>query len=117
MCTGRFQRRKNLGSGNGTVKGSGIDGEVNWSNYEITIREGLCKLQIPGIIKTVEGSEIRFEARRMAISDESQSSKWHVAGAFYFDTKSRKYLWLNLLLGIYEGEFDMNSAHAAYRVF
>lgn len=78
------------------------------SNYENTVREGFCKLQIPGTIHTDDGEEILFQARGIAIiPDESQSLKWSAAGVFHFDTESEKYKWLNSVLAVYEGEFSM----------
>src|SRR6266705_493848 len=66
-----------IGSGDGFVEGSDIKGTIRWSNYENTVREGFCKLQIPGTIETYDGEEILFEARGIAIiPDKSQSSKW-----------------------------------------
>lgn len=46
-----------IGSGNGSVEGSDINGTIRWSNYENTVREGFCKLQIPGTIHTDDGEE------------------------------------------------------------
>jgi hypothetical protein len=61
-----------IGSGNGFVEGSDIKGTIRWSNYENTLREGVCKLQIPGTIQTNDGEEILFEARGMATFQISQ---------------------------------------------
>ena len=61
-----------IGSGNGVVEGSDIKGTIRWSNYENTLREGVCKLQIPGTIQTNDGEEILFEARGMATFQISQ---------------------------------------------
>src|SRR5437870_9224776 len=97
-----------IGSGNGFVEGSDIKGTIRWSNYENTVREGFCKLQIPGTIRTNEGEEILFEARGIAIiPDKSQSSKWSATGVFHFDTNCEKYKWLNSVLAVYEGEFSI----------
>jgi len=110
-----------IGSGEGTVKGPKITGTIWWSNYETTVRQGLCKLQIPGIIKTEDGAEIQFEARGMAmVPDKARPTKWLASGVFYFqanDDKNGRYGWLNNTLAIYEGEFDMETAHAVYRAY
>src|SRR5713101_7876574 len=101
-----------IGSGNGFVEGPDIKGTIRWSNYENTVREGFCKLQIPGTIQTSDGEEILFEARGItAILDKSQSSKWSAAGVFHFDTGSKKYKWLNSVLAVYEREFGMEAGH------
>jgi len=107
-----------IGGGNGSVEGSDIKGTIRRSNYENTVREGFCKLQIPGTIQTYDGEEILFEARGIAINpDKSQSSKWSAAGVFHFDTGSEKYKWLNSVLAVCEGEFSMETAHARYRAY
>ena|SRR5438445_7076758 len=107
-----------IGSGDGFVEGPDIKGTIRWSNYENTVREGLCKLQIPGTIKTSDGEEMLFEARGIAaILDKSQSSKWSAAGVFHFDTGSKKYKWLNTVLAVYEGEFNIEAGHAKYHAY
>jgi hypothetical protein len=107
-----------FGSGDGFVEGSEINGPIRWSNYENTVREGFCKLQIPGTIQTKEGEEILFEARGITIiPDKSESARWSTAGVFHFDTNSEKYKWLNSVLAVYEGEFSMETAHARYRAY
>jgi hypothetical protein len=80
------------GSGNGFVEGSHIKGTIRWSNYENTVTEGVCKLQIPGTIQTNDNVEILFEARGMAIiPDKSHPNKWYAAGVFHFYTGSERY--------------------------
>ncbi len=108
-----------IGSGHGTANGSRIKGSIQWSNYENTVRQGLCKLQIPGIIRTRDGAEIRFEARGMVIiADNSRPTKWLASGVLHFQTgNDGGYAWLNNTLAIYEGEFDMETAHAVYHAY
>jgi len=109
---------KIIGGGDGSVEGSGIKGTVLWSNYENTVREGFCKVQIPGTIQTYDGEEILFEARGMTINqDNPQSSEWSTAGVFHFDTGSEKYEWLNSVLAVYEGELSMETAHGRCRAY
>lgn len=55
-----------IGSGDGIISGPSINGIVKWSNYENAVRDGLCKLQIPGSIRTNDNEEIVFEARGIA---------------------------------------------------
>jgi hypothetical protein len=111
-----------IGSGHGTVKGSRIRGSIQWSNYENTVRQGLCKLQIPRIIRTDDGAEIKFEARGMAlVTDKSRPTKWNASGVLHFQTddniENSRYAWLNNSPAIYEGEFDIKTAHAVYRAY
>jgi len=108
-----------IGSGHGTVRGSRIKGSIQWSNYENTVRQGLCKLQIPGTIKTDDGAELQFEARGMAIIvDKSHPTKWFASGVLHFQADNDgRYAWLNTTLAIYEGEFDIETAHAVYHAY
>jgi hypothetical protein len=107
-----------IGGGDGFVEGSGIKGTVLWSNYENTVREGLCKVQIPGTIQTDDNEEILFEARGMAINqDRSRSSKWNFAGVFHFETGSKKYEWLNSVLAVYHGELSMETGNGRCRAY
>jgi len=109
---------KIIGGGDGFVEGSGIKGTVLWSNYENTVREGFCKVQIPGTIQTDDNEKILFEGRGMAINqDKSQLSKWNLAGVFHFETGSEKYKWLNSVLAVYEGELRADTGHAHWRAY
>ncbi len=46
-----------IGGGTGTVNGARIEGKVvRWSNFERTLAEGVCALQIPAEIRTDDGA-------------------------------------------------------------
>lgn len=108
-----------IGSGYGIVEGSRIKGSIRGSNYENTVRQGLCKLQIPGTIKTDDGAELQFEARGMAIIvDKLHQTRWFASGVLHFQTDNgSRYASLNNTLAIYEGEFDIETAHAVYHAY
>lgn len=55
-----------IGSGHGKISSPGINEIVKWSNYENAVRDGLCKLQILGSIRTNDNEEIAFKARGIA---------------------------------------------------
>jgi len=106
-----------VGGGDGRVLGPRIRGRLRWSLYENSTEHG-CTLQIPGEIITDDGARIRLEGQGHAIvPDEGSPSKWRVGGAFRFRTDDTRYRWLNTILALWEGEFDMSTGRARYRVY
>ena len=80
-----------IGGGTGTVDGAKIKGKVvRWSNFERTLAEGLCALQIPAEIRTDDGAEINFEALGNAlVPDKAQPNKWINAMTLRFQRMMR----------------------------
>ena len=108
-----------IGGGTGTVDGAKIKGKVvRWSNFERTIAEGLCALQVPAEIRTDDGAEIKFEAHGNAlVPDKAQPNKWINAMTLRFQTDDARYRWLNTTLGVWEGEFDMQTGVSTGHVY
>jgi hypothetical protein len=108
-----------IGGGTGTVDGAKIKGQVvRWSNFERTLTEGLCALQVPAEIRTDDGAEIKFEALGNAlVPDKAQPNKWINAMTLRFQTDDARYRWLNTTLGVWEGEFDLQTGVSTGRVY
>ncbi len=106
-----------VGSGNGVIEGPRLRGTLSYSNYENTTPR-LCTMQVPMIVKTDDGAEIRLEARGYAmVPDESQPARWRIAGVLRFETRDERYLWLNAHLAPYEGEFDAETGQGTLRAY
>ncbi len=108
-----------IGGGTGTVNGPRIKGKiVRWSNFERTLAEGLCTLQVPAEIRTDDGAEIKFEALGHALTpDKTQPNKWINAMTVRFQTDDARYRWLNTTIGVWEGEFNMKTGTTTARVY
>jgi hypothetical protein len=108
---------KLVGGGAGKALGPLVMGKMRWSLYENTAAVG-CSMQLPGEITTDDGALIEFEARGQAIvPDDKAPSRWKVGGAFRFQTKDERYLWLNTVLALWDGDFDNNAGKAFYRLY
>lgn len=106
-----------LGSGNGTIQGQGIQGMVRWDLYEV-VGETQCQTNFAGFIETDNGAKIRFEANGFGIvPDKSKPQQWHIANAVQFDTEDQRYHWLNTMLALWDGEFDMETYRHSYQVY
>jgi hypothetical protein len=106
-----------LGSGDGTIKGSRLQGAVRWDLYEI-VGELRCQTNFVGIIKTEDGAEIQFDATGFGIvTDRSKPNRWHMVNALQFATTDRRYEWLNTLLALWDGQFDMQTYRHYYQVY
>ena len=106
-----------LGSGEGTVSGSGVNGTVHWTLFEEQ-RETACESNLFGIITTEDGAEIQFDTMgffRRAYKDKS--NLWITSAAVSFETEDKRYTWLNPILGVWEGTFDMSKYRHHYRVY
>jgi len=105
-----------IGSGEGTAKGSRINGTVRWDLFEKR-EETLCRSNLTGMIETDDGAQIQFDSRGFFIKpDETKPNKWITSASVYFYTADRRYEWLNTRLAIWEGEFDMATFRHHYHV-
>jgi hypothetical protein len=106
-----------LGSGDGTIKGQRLQGAVRWDLYEV-VGEARCQTNFAGIIETNNGAKIRFDAKGFGmVSDRSKPHRWHIANAVQFDTEDKRYDWLNTILALWDGEFDMETYRHSYQVY
>ncbi len=106
-----------IGSGEGTATGSSINGIVRWDLFEK--REGiLCRSNLPGVIETSDGAPIQFDSRGFFIQpDETNPNRWITSASVRFYTADERYKWLNIRLGVWEGEFDMATFHHHYHAY
>lgn len=102
---------KHLGSGDGTVIGEKLKGGVRWDIYEkggVVTGEKRCQTNITGLIVTDDGSTIQFDSVGFGmVPDSSQPNKWSMAATRNFNTSAETYLWLNNVLAVWKGDFDM----------
>ena len=98
---------KYIGSGDGKVKGSKIQGTVRWDIFEKQA-EPVCDANFTGVIETNDGAQIQFHTLGFFQKDKS-SSKWSLASGLQFDSSDERYKWLNPRLAILEGVFDMDT--------
>ncbi len=108
-----------IGGGTGTVNGGRIKGTiVRWSNFERTLADGMCTLQIPAEVRTDDGAEIKFEGLGHAVvPDRAQPDRWINAMTVRFKTEDERYGWLNRTVGVWEGEFNMKTGITTARVY
>jgi len=106
-----------LGSGDGTVKGSRIQGTVRWDLFEDQ-GENVCPSNLRGIIETNDGAQIRFDSMGFFIRpDKSNPNRWVTSASVHFDTADRRYVWLSALLAVWEGELDMETYRHRYQAY
>ena len=106
-----------IGSGEGTVDGARIKGAVHWTLFE-SQSETACESNLFGIIITDDGAEIRFDTMgffRRPYKDKPHL--WVTSAAVSFQTDDDRYAWLNPILGVWEGTFDMDSYKHHYQAY
>lgn len=121
-----------IGSGDGTVRGEKLQGRILWSYFAADcayqlVRAGiepapglhLCRNNPGGTIRTLDGAEIRFNAKGYGLrgADPAAPHKWRLSTALQFATEDSRYKWLNTTLAIWEGEFDEKLGRALYRAY
>ena len=94
-----------LGSGDGTVRGEGIRGDVHWDLFE-KVEDTLCESNLRGLIDTEDGATIEFDTlgffRRPT---QPGDSIWVNASAVTFHTDDNRYDWLNGITGTRQGTY------------
>ncbi len=111
------QEGERVGGGEGQALGPRIKGKIRWSLFENSTKYA-CTMQMPGEIVTDDGATIWFEAQGHSIvPDENASSRWKLGGAWRFQTEDERYRWLNGMLALWDGDFDMGTGKARHRLY
>ncbi len=107
-----------LGSGDGRVEGPRLHGAVRWSIFEVTGRER-CKVNLVGTIQADDGREVTFDAVGFGIvGDPRLPNRWHLNAAVQFRTeRDSPHAWLNQLLAVWDGYFEMRTGQHAYHAY
>ena len=107
-----------IGSGKGSVMGPRIQGEVSrWDLYE-DVSEVVCRSNLSGVIETNDGAIINFDTMGFfKVPDKSQPQQWITTAGVNFTTDDERYGWLNDVLGIWEGTFNMETYRHHYQVY
>jgi Protein of unknown function (DUF3237) len=105
-----------IGSGDGSVSGPAVAGELAWTLFE---RPGalVCAMNPVALITTDDGAQLRVEARGFARRENEESRIWAVAATLRFESEDERYRWLDHALGVWEGEFDAEAHRARYRAY
>lgn len=106
-----------IGNGEGRIKGPRICGTVLWDLFEER-EETLCRSSLVGEIETDDGAQIHFDSRGFFIKpDQLNPNRWITSASVHFDTADPRYKWLNTLLAVWEGEFDMDKGRHHYQAY
>lgn len=107
-----------LGSGDGRIDGPRIRGSVKWSIFEVTGADR-CKLNLAGVIATDDSASVEFDAQGFGVvADPRQPSRWHMNAAVKFSTDPEgPNAWLNWVLAVWDGRFDMQTGRHVYRAY
>jgi len=105
-----------LGSGDGQISGPRIKGRIRWSIFEDQ-GAGECKTNIAGFIETDDGSRIGIETRGFGVvPDALRPNHWRMGAAIQFKAEG-KYAWLESVLAVWDGSFDMDTGHHSYHAY
>ena len=104
-----------LGRGDGTIEGRMLSGAVTWDLFEDQGATA-CDVNLVGTITTAEGAAVRFEVLGY-FSRQDGSSRWRLASGIRFQSDDPRTAPLDNLLGVMEGEFDMESYVHRYSIF
>ena len=106
-----------IGSGEGRVEGSQIQGTVHWTLFEL-VNEAACQSNLFGIITTEDQAAIKFDSMGIFIvPNKEKPHLWTTTAGVRFETNDERYQWVNSILGVWEGEFDSKSYRHHYRVY
>ena len=106
-----------VGSGVGVVQGPRLQGSIQWSLFEKQ-GEALCPSNLFGLITTNDSAEIRFDAMGFFLrADLNRPHQWRTTAAVHFVTIDPCYAWLDDILGVWEGQFDIQTYRHHYSVY
>jgi hypothetical protein len=106
-----------IGSGEGRVDGPQIRGSVHWTLFE-AVNEVACQSNLFGIITTEDGAEIKFDSMGIfMVPDKGKPHLWTTTAGVGFETNDESYRWLNSMLGVWEGDFNMQTHRHHYQAY
>ena len=78
----------------------------------------MCQSNLFGVISTADGAEINFDSMDVfMVPNREKPHLWKTSAGVSFETNNENYLWINSLLGVWEGEFDSKSYRHHDRVY
>lgn len=106
-----------IGSGEGIVSGPKLNGKVHWTLFEAQTPT-ICQSNLFGLITTDDGATIEFDSMGVfMVPDKKSPHRWHTSAGVSFQTDNDRYSWLNPILAVWDGEFDMKAHQHKYQVF
>jgi hypothetical protein len=114
---GKGRIGEHLASGEGAVFGPVLNGIVNW---DLLQEEGEhhSGFNILGQIETDDRGKILFNALGYTTRENGENvARWSLTGSVIFNTEDRQYLWLNNIVGVLQGLYDMGSFRHSYRIY
>jgi hypothetical protein len=106
-----------VGSGDGIINGPRIHATVCWDLWEQQ-GETLCRSSLTGVIETHDEAKIQFDSRGFFIKpDQSNPNRWITTASVHFNTAEHHYEWLNRILAVWVGEFDMETYRHRYQAY
>lgn len=107
---------KYMGGGDGAVTGQ-INGKMYWDLYE-DMDGDVCLTNFAGRIETEDEAIIHFDARGHGkVVNPEKPDDWVMVYGVKFNTEDERYDWLNATLGVWEGEFSMETYKHNYRIY
>ena len=106
-----------LGSGDGSIDGPDVHGNVRWDLNEVT-GERACEMYFSGVIDTHDGASLAFETLGFGrVPDpEADPHRWVVTASVQIATDDPRYAWLSEQPAAWLGEFDAAKYQHRYRV-
>ena len=106
-----------LVSGEGAVFGANLNGVVQWDLTQ-EVDDHHCGSTLMGEILTDDRASIRFDTLGyMKRGEGDEASRYQLTGSVIFETGSYNYLWMNNVLGVWQGYYDMGSFRHSYRIY
>lgn len=77
-----------------------------------------CRSNLSGVVEMNNGAQIRFDTMGiLMIPDKSQANQWISTAGVQFESDDERDIWLNNILGIWEGTFNMKTYRHHYRIY
>lgn len=123
-----------IGSGEGSVAGPALSGRIRFSFYSAEcpydpgflaeaglsweeIGDHVCKINPAGLIEADDGARVQFEVKGFGLRLASRAPRWSLTAGVRLLSDDERHLWLNELVGLWEGEFNEETGIARYRVW
>jgi hypothetical protein len=103
------------GAGHGTVRGERLNGVAAWSNHPRRRSDGRMLPDAHGVILTDDGARVIFGLCGRTVFRDPDRGEQSLMG--WFESDDERYLWLNDVVCVAEGEIRMDTARADIDVY
>jgi hypothetical protein len=113
----RGEEGAGFGTGSGEIVGERLRGSVRWANHPRRREDGVWLPDLHGVIHTIDGADVLVTMKGQSVQRTGEPVRRAVTCAVTFKTDHERYMWLNVVFAVLEGQINEETATIIVRAF